>query len=109
MEKKEIFKQEFKSYETYLHQDHLVFENYGGYDKSKIRKGIFELSGESHHDEESFLENYSNLMCAVTQRSKMIVLEESGCSTNAVLDAATVTKEPVCKYEPELAASKVSM
>jgi hypothetical protein len=78
MEKKEIFKQEFKSYETYLHQDHLVFENYVGYDKSKIRKGIFELSGESHHDEESFLENYSNLMCAVIQRSKMIVLEESG-------------------------------
>ena len=78
MEKKEIFKQEFKSYDTYFHQDHLVFENYWGYDKSKIRKGIFELSGESHHDEESFLENYSNLMCAVTQRSKMIVLEESG-------------------------------
>ncbi len=78
MEKKEIFKQEFKSYETHLYQDHLVFENYRGYDKSKIRKGIFELSGESHHDEESFLENYSNLMCAVTQRNKMIVLEESG-------------------------------
>jgi hypothetical protein len=78
MEKKEIFKQEFKSYETHLYQDHLVFENYRGYDKSKIRKGIFELSGESHHDEESFLENYSNLMYAVTQRNKMIVLEESG-------------------------------
>ena len=43
MEKKEIFKQEFKSYETHLYQDHLVFENYRGYDKSKIRKGIFEL------------------------------------------------------------------
>lgn len=78
MEKKEIFKQEFKNYETCFHQDHLFFENYNGYDKSKIRKGIFEISGEVKHDEESFLENYSNLMCSVTQRNKMIVLEESG-------------------------------
>lgn len=78
MEKKEIFKQEFKNYETYFHQDHLFFENYNGYDKSKIRKGIFEISGEVKHDKESFLENYSNLMCSVVQRNKMIVLEESG-------------------------------
>ncbi len=78
MEKKEIFKEEFKSYETYFHQDHLVFENYNGQDNSRIRKGIFELSGEIHYDEKTYLENYSNLMCAVTQRSRMIVLEESG-------------------------------
>lgn len=78
MEKKEIFKQEFKNYETCFHQDHLFFENYNGYDKSKIRKGIFEISGEVKLDEETYLENYSNLMCSVTQRNKMIVLEESG-------------------------------
>lgn len=78
MEKKEIYKKEFKTYDTTFYSDHLSIESYQNYHNPQFKKGTFEFTGERVETEESFNNNLSNLLCTVVQQSSMIVLEECG-------------------------------
>ena len=97
MEKKELFKDIIKSYETIFYQDYNTISKSNGTISKSPKKGIFEYKT-TKSDEESFLENYGNPLCSVWQKNKMIVLEENGDKISLKLFESVYSRKVGIKF-----------